>query len=72
VHGELIRLGHQVSEATMRRILRSRGYRLAPRSLDTSWRRFLRTQAEGLLACDFLYRGQPRIVVLDARGRRCA
>jgi putative transposase len=53
VHGELTRLGRQVSEATVRRILRSRGYRPALRGLDTSWRRFLRAQAEGLLACDF-------------------
>ena len=52
VHGELTRLGHHVSEASVRRILRARGYRPAPRGLDTSWRTFLLAQAEGLLACD--------------------
>jgi hypothetical protein len=53
VHGELTRLGYQVSQATVRRILRAGGCRPASRGRDTSWRGSLRAQAEGLLACDF-------------------
>ena len=45
---------HQVSQATVRRILRARGCRPAPRGLDASWRRFLRTPGGGPAACDFL------------------
>src|SRR5215469_3933886 len=55
VHGELCRLGYRISEATVRRLLRARLFRPAPRNLDTSWRAFLRTQARGLLACDFFH-----------------
>ena len=53
MHGELTRLGCRISEAAVRRILRARQYRPAPRGRDTSWHAFLRAQARGLLACDF-------------------
>ena len=43
VHGELCRLGHRISEATVRRILRARRRSPAPRNVDTSWRAFQRT-----------------------------
>jgi hypothetical protein len=55
VHGELSRPGYQVSDAAVRRILRARRRKPAPRNAGTSWRAFLRTPAQGLLARDFFH-----------------
>ncbi len=57
VHGELRRLGHKVSPATVRRVLRAAGLGPAPRRHPArgEWTTFLKTHADGLLATDLFY-----------------
>jgi putative transposase len=53
IRGELLKLGIKVSATTVATVLRRSGLGPAPRRGPT-WREFLRAQAAGILACDFL------------------
>ena len=54
IRGELLRLGYRVSASSIARVLRANGLQPAPRPASTTWRSFLRRQAAGIVACDFL------------------
>jgi len=56
IRGELLQLGCRVSVSSIARVLRANGLQPAPHrtARSTTWRSFLRRQAAGILACDFL------------------
>ena len=53
IHGELAGLGVKVAASTAWEILKKAGIDPAPRRTSPTWSRFLRSQAEAILACDF-------------------
>ncbi|MFI7134809.1 integrase core domain-containing protein [Nonomuraea sp. NPDC050153] len=55
IHGELTRLGHQISVSTVWNILNRAGIDPAPRRSGPTWKQFLTAQAEHIVAVDFLY-----------------
>jgi len=54
VHGELLVLGVKVAASTVWEILHEAGIDPAPERSCTTWADFLRSQADALLACDFV------------------
>jgi putative transposase len=54
MHGELLVLGMQVAASTVWEILHDAGIDPAPDRAASTWTAFLRSQAEALLACDFI------------------
>jgi putative transposase len=55
IHGELMKLGVTVAPSTVWEILRAAGIDPAPRRSGPTWRQFLRAQAAGIVAVDFLH-----------------
>jgi hypothetical protein len=54
IHGELLVLGVKVAASTIWEILKEAGIDPAPDRASSTWADFLRSQADALLACDFL------------------
>jgi putative transposase len=53
IEGELRKLGIRVSATTIRTLLRTARLGPAPRRTGLTWTEFLRSQAQGVIACDF-------------------
>jgi putative transposase len=54
LHGELLVLGLKVAASTVWEMLKEAGIDPAPERAASTWADFLRSQADALLACDFL------------------
>ncbi|MFI9274158.1 integrase core domain-containing protein [Kitasatospora sp. NPDC052896] len=54
VHGELATLGIKIAASTIWEILKAEGIDPTPNRSATTWADFLRSQADALLACDFI------------------
>ena len=54
IHGELAMLGIKVAASTVWEILNDAGIEPVPERRSSTWAVFLRSQAEAILACDFL------------------
>ena len=55
IHGELMKLGVAIAPSTVWKILHAAGIDPAPRRSGPGWRQFLRAQAAGIVAVDFLH-----------------
>jgi len=53
IKGELAKLGMHVSATTVKKMMVRAGLNPAPRRDGPTWAQFLRSQAEGIVACDF-------------------
>jgi putative transposase len=55
IHGELAKLGDTIAQSTVHEIQPAAGIDPAPRRAGPTWRQFVRAQAAGILAVDFLH-----------------
>ncbi|MEV0117643.1 hypothetical protein AB0H77_31120 [Streptomyces sp. NPDC050844] len=55
IQGELAQLGHPIASSTVWKILRAADVDPAPRRTGPSWRDFLASQAEAIIAADFFH-----------------
>jgi transposase len=55
IQGELARLGHPIAASTVWEILHAAGIDPAPRRSGPTWKEFLTSQAQGIIAADFFH-----------------